>query len=407
VTTVVVIGGGFAGMAAAARLAKLGHRVRLFERTERLGGVVRTVEQDGYSWDIGPAAMTLPAAIRDLFRKSGHPIEKVVDLVPVETPRWHVFADGSALDLPIQSRAGQRAALEQNLGTSSADAWEGLLDQLGPTWELLRAHALEQPYQGLRTLGLKGARTLAPWRRLTDLKLPDDRLRALLEHHLVVTGTDPQTAPAYLAVHAYVERTFGLWTCPGGLGGALVDALAARLIGRKVEVRTSAPVASIASKNRAVTGVVLEDGEHVPAEIVVAADGTADLGTSGVRLSCVGLRGDLPDMPYETVVHGSPMLVIRAPQGRQAWTVLCYGEGDPIDLLAERGIDLRPFIATRLDLDAPPYGPPWSWSTLTPNRDSYTRGLYHVGGTARPGPGLPYVMLGAALVAEDIGKAAR
>ena len=36
---VVVIGGGLAGLAAAARLAKNGHRVELFERSSSLGGL--------------------------------------------------------------------------------------------------------------------------------------------------------------------------------------------------------------------------------------------------------------------------------------------------------------------------------------------------------------------------------
>lgn len=403
---VVVIGGGFGGMAAAARLAKLGHRVRLFERTEQLGGVVRKVEQDGFAWDIGPTAMTLPAAIRDTFRKSGRPLEQVRDLIPVETPRWHVFQDGSAIDLPIQSRSGQRVELEQTLGKSSADAWEQLLDQLGPTWELLRAQALEQPYKGVRALGVKGARTLAPWRHLAELKLPDERLRAILEHHLIVTGTDPRTAPAYLAVHAYVERTFGLWTCEGGFTG-LADAFIRRLAERKVDVRIGAPVAKITSKNRVVTGVVLEDGREITADLVVAADGTADLRTGDVRLTCIGVDRQAPVLPHETVVHGDPLVVVRAPKDQRAWTILCYGEGDPLDLLADRGIDIRENVLTRRDLLTPQYGPPWSWRTLTPNRDPHTRGLFHVGGTTRPGPGLPYVMLGAALVAEDIGKAQR
>ena len=35
---VVVIGGGLAGLAAAARLAKAGHQVELYERSETLGG---------------------------------------------------------------------------------------------------------------------------------------------------------------------------------------------------------------------------------------------------------------------------------------------------------------------------------------------------------------------------------
>jgi len=37
---VVVVGGGFSGMAAAARLAKLGHAVTILERAEHLGGAL-------------------------------------------------------------------------------------------------------------------------------------------------------------------------------------------------------------------------------------------------------------------------------------------------------------------------------------------------------------------------------
>ena len=51
---VVVIGGGFGGLASAARLAKLGHDVVLVERLPRLGGALGTVEQDGFAWDSRP-----------------------------------------------------------------------------------------------------------------------------------------------------------------------------------------------------------------------------------------------------------------------------------------------------------------------------------------------------------------
>ena len=45
---VVVVGGGIAGTAAAARLAKLRHEVVLLERLDRPGGAVGFLEQDGY-----------------------------------------------------------------------------------------------------------------------------------------------------------------------------------------------------------------------------------------------------------------------------------------------------------------------------------------------------------------------
>ena len=51
---VVIIGSGMAGLTAGAYLAKAGHDVTVFEQYSTSGGVTATVNQDGYSWDIGP-----------------------------------------------------------------------------------------------------------------------------------------------------------------------------------------------------------------------------------------------------------------------------------------------------------------------------------------------------------------
>ena len=88
---VVVVGGGFGGLASAVRLAKLGHEVTLLERSATLGGALATVAEGGYSWDAGPSSTLLPAVIRDLFRKSGRPVERELDLVQLDVIREHRF----------------------------------------------------------------------------------------------------------------------------------------------------------------------------------------------------------------------------------------------------------------------------------------------------------------------------
>ena len=51
----VVIGAGFAGLAAACSLAKKGYKVTVLEKNDQLGGRCRTWEQDGFLFDMGPS----------------------------------------------------------------------------------------------------------------------------------------------------------------------------------------------------------------------------------------------------------------------------------------------------------------------------------------------------------------
>jgi oxygen-dependent protoporphyrinogen oxidase len=55
--SIAVLGGGITGLTAAHRLAAQGHRVRLFERSDRLGGSVRTEAGEGWLVESGPNSM--------------------------------------------------------------------------------------------------------------------------------------------------------------------------------------------------------------------------------------------------------------------------------------------------------------------------------------------------------------
>ena len=448
-----MIGGGLGGLAAAARLCKVGHDVTLVERTSRLGGVVHAVEhsfseRESFRWDDGPATMTLPAAARDLFRKSGRPLERALELEPVTTPRRHAFADGTVLDLPVGNRAGQHRALDAALGPAAAKDWQTVVDDLAPLWERLRTRVLEVPFTGgVRSLGPAGFRALASGRSLRSYargRLRDQRARQLLEHLAVATGSDPGQTPALAAVQAYVERTFGLWTSPGGLT-RLAEVLAERVHERGVDVRMGTEALGITTDGNGVSEVSVAGGDRLPADVVVAGVDVRTLvgellagpprslrraarairqapARTGVHL---GLRG-YADLPFETVFHGTvpgdPLTVIvrapadpsLAPEGHRAVTVLVAGPRhtggatDPLEILAARGLDLRRDVVARVDADPQPYGPVWRgwWRGLgVPTNQTAVRGLFVVGGSAHPGPGVPSVLLGAAAVAQLVGSA--
>src|SRR5688500_20324753 len=99
-------------MAAAARLARLGHEVTLLERAEHLGGALTTVEHDDFAWDAGPTATLLPAVLRDLFRKSGRQLAQELELVPQEAIREHRIEDNTSAPPRGASRGVQYAAVD-------------------------------------------------------------------------------------------------------------------------------------------------------------------------------------------------------------------------------------------------------------------------------------------------------
>jgi UDP-galactopyranose mutase len=63
---------------AAGQARSRGHPPRALDA---LGGALAPVAEGGFTWDAGADVTLLPAVIRDLFRKSGRPVERELDLV--------------------------------------------------------------------------------------------------------------------------------------------------------------------------------------------------------------------------------------------------------------------------------------------------------------------------------------
>ena len=429
---VVVLGGGFGGLASAVRLAKLGHDVTLVERSAGLGGALSSVTADGFTWDAGPSRTALPSVLRDLFRKSGRPLERELDLVPLDVLREHRFEDDTAVSLR-SGRAAQLTAfdaLEPGLGRR----WVDHVASYSEDWEVLRRGYLEVPWERDRLPRELAARLDS--REVLSRRLRrtfrDERARLVAGHPFVADGHDLRNVPAWLGVTAYVDQRFGAWTVPGGMA-AVGEALARRLVTRRVTVLPSTSVRDLVLRAGRVVAVATSAGE-LDADVVVCAldpRGLPALAPFVARtmpaippvVTHLGLRGEVPDLPHELVLHGDPMLVVRtggrAPEGGHAWTV--HGRGrlaeDLLVALARHRLDVREQTVTRLDRSprdlvetwgGSPLGVLWQGRVTVRRRlgpDTPVPGVYAAGAHATPGSGLPFVGLSAALVAQAIGPA--
>ena len=83
---VLVLGAGFAGLATATYLAKAGHRVRVLERHDTLGGRARKFQAEGFTFDMGPSWYWMPDVFERYFADFGADVNKEMDLVRLDPP---------------------------------------------------------------------------------------------------------------------------------------------------------------------------------------------------------------------------------------------------------------------------------------------------------------------------------
>ncbi|HET7072124.1 MAG TPA: FAD-dependent oxidoreductase [Nocardioides sp.] len=424
---VVVIGGGFGGLASALRLAKLGHAVTLVEQGE-LGGVLVPVTHDGFTWDTVTHTL-LPAVVRDLFRKTGRPLERELELAQLDCLREHWFEDGTSLVLSAGHTAQHDAC--EALGPGLGGQWVEHVAAYADDWEVIRRGYAEVPWEPDHVPRDLAARldSRETLRKRLRSRLRDDRLRLVAGHPFVADGHDLRDVPAWAGLTAYLEQRFGAWAFAGGTS-AMLDALVRRLDTRKVEVVRGRARDVMVRSGRAV-GVATSDGD-LDAEVVVCAIDPRGLPALAsfvgrttpaipAATTYLGLEGAVCDLPHELVVHGDPTLVVRtlgrAPEGRHAWTVQVRGrhDEDPVAVLARHGLDVREQVVVRVDRSprdlvsrwgGSPLGVLWQGRGTVRQRlgpRTPVEGVYAAGSHAAPGSGLPYVGLSAALVAQVVG----
>ncbi len=272
-----VVGAGIGGMSAAARLAKQGHQVTVFENSDQSGGKCRTEWFGDYAFDTGPSLLTLPAVFRDLFLKTGKRIEHVLDISPVDPAFNYNFADGSKVTFPNLSNPKTYLEIEKSFGISASQSWRQIIERSEKMWEASRDSFIESELTSIWPLLLRKnlinqINQISPFTSLRSLseKLKlDPHLKMIIDRYATYTGSDPRSAPAVLLTIAFVESTFGAWHIKGGIGQLSV-ALEQRCRDLGVDFKFKSLVTKILVERNKVEGVVLSDGKIIKSDLVVS-----------------------------------------------------------------------------------------------------------------------------------------
>jgi len=289
----VVIGGGHNGLTAAAYLGKAGRKVLVLERRHVLGGAAVTEEVfPGFKFSVCSYVVSLlrPEIIRELdLPRHGLeilPLDGTFTPMPNGDYLWRVndhaktrreIARHSKLDAEAYDEYG-KAMVEMArfgkpiLNMTPPDPLSINPRELAKFWFLLRRFsrlADDDRYNQLQLMTMSAVDFLDQW-------FETDVLKATMAASGII-GTflgirSPGTA--YVLLHHYmgeIDGAFRSWGFARGGTGAISHAIADAAREAGVETRTRASVARIAVKGGQATGVVLENGDEVTADLVLSS----------------------------------------------------------------------------------------------------------------------------------------
>ena len=270
--TAVVIGTGFGGLAAAIRLSVKGYRVQMLEKLDAPGGRAYVHKQDGFTFDAGPTIITLPHLIGELFTLCGREMKDHVDL-RLMSPFYRIrFDDGTHFD--YSNNDEEMLAQIEQLSPEDVQGFKNLMVASERCFQLCFVELGMVPFENFGDVvkAMPNLIKMKAWQTIYGLvakHIKHPKLRIVMSFHPLLIGGNPYSVTAVYALIHSLERRWGVHSAMGGTG-AIVNALVNLLEERQVPIRYNAPVTRIRVADGRATGVELDSGEFIPADIVVS-----------------------------------------------------------------------------------------------------------------------------------------
>ncbi len=336
--TAVVVGGGIAGLASAALLARDGYRVELLERGAELGGRAGSWSAGGYRFDTGPSWYLMPEVFERFFTLLGSSVEEELDLVTLD-PAYRVLFEGEDGPLDVAADTERNLATFERIEPGAGRRLADHLASARRTYDMALRHFLYTSFTSWRWLAepevVRQAHRLLPLlgrslERHVAARFRDRRLRQVLGYPAVFLGSSPDRTPSMYHLMSALDLTGGVRYPMGGFT-RLIAAVVRQAERQGVTLRTGCDVTAVTTartgRRARATGVRYRDAagrEHtVRADVVVAAadrhhvetdllpaslrDHSTrwwrrhDPGPGGV-LVMLGVRGKLPQLPHHTLL---------------------------------------------------------------------------------------------------------
>ena len=272
---IIVIGSGVGGLATACLLAKVGHKVTVLEKNNRIGGRASIFETQGYTFDMGPSWYMMPDVFAHFFSLLDVDVDEELTLERLD-PSYRIFFESLEQPVDIKSDRAYLKQLFESLETGSGTKLDIHLDEGAFQYQTARQEFMFKNYDSLfdffnLKLMKEGSKLplFSTMEKIVNKRFSNAYLQKILQYQTVLLGTSPAECPGIYALMNHIDLDQGIWYPQGGMF-AVTAAMERIALSLGVEIRTSTPVQEIQIENHKTTGVLTESGEQLSADIVVS-----------------------------------------------------------------------------------------------------------------------------------------
>ena len=270
---VTVIGAGFAGLSAAAYLARDGYRVRLLEKNEGLGGRARQFSAEGFTFDMGPSWYWMPEIFEQFFNDFGSSAADHYELVRLDPSYEIVYGVEDRVEVPASTQ--ELFALFERLEPGSSANLRTFLEEAEYKYRVGINEFVQKPGHSILDFAdVRVFKSVFRLQMLTDMAsyvrklFKHPQLIQLLEFPVLFLGATPANTPALYSLMNYADLKLGTWYPLGGMH-KIIEGMAAVAAGQGVELITNSAVASVETDDGQVHSVTTADGTVYPTDILV------------------------------------------------------------------------------------------------------------------------------------------
>ncbi len=273
---VIVIGSGFAGLAAASCLAKEGYSVTILEKNSSPGGRARKFTSAGFTFDMGPSWYWMPEVFEEYFAHFNKTPSDYYQLTRLD-PSYNIFF-GKDDKMEVPADMEQLCQMFESHEKGSAEKLKHFLKEAKYKYEVGMQDFVRKP--GNSILEFADIRVVKSLFRLQMFQsmashvrklFKNEKLIQLLEFPVLFLGATPENTPALYSLMNYADMSLGTWYPMGGMFKVIEGMVSlAKELG--VEIKTDHEVKQIYVPNGNAKKVITDHGEFEADVIIGGAD---------------------------------------------------------------------------------------------------------------------------------------